>query len=68
MAKVKWQVDKVVNGRRYYARRTRDSVIVRVEREGDTTQFAEMEYPRMLGCDVSISQAALEVKDEDIKP
>jgi hypothetical protein len=68
MPKTQWQVEKIADGRHYYARRTRDSVIVRVEREGDTTQYAEMEYPRAFGCDVSIAQAAVEVKDKDIKP
>ena len=68
MPKQKWHVEKVMDGRHYYARRTRDEIIVRVEREGDTSQYAEMGYPKMFGCDTAISQAAVEVKDKDIKP
>lgn len=68
MAKVKWQLEKVIGKRRVYARATRSEIVVRVENDGDTTKYAELGYPKMLGLELSAEQAALETRDEQIQP
>jgi hypothetical protein len=65
--KVKWQLERVIGKRRVYARRTREEIIVRVENDGDTTKYAEMGYPKILGLETSAAQAALEVRDDEIR-
>ena len=65
--KVKWQYEAVIGKRRVYARASRSEIIVRVENEGDTTKYAEMGYPKMFGLVASAEQAALEVRDEEIR-
>jgi len=64
----KWQYEEVIGKRRVYARMSRSEVIVRIENDGDTTKYAEYGYPKAFGLSASAHQAALEVRDEDIKP
>lgn len=66
--KVKWALESVIGKRRVYARATRSEIIVRVENDGDTTKYAEMGYPKLFGLVTAAHQAALEVRDEDIRP
>lgn len=68
MSKVKWQYEEVIGKRRVYARMTRSEIVVRIENDGDMTKFAEYGYPKIFGLAASAHQAALEVRDEDIKP
>lgn len=65
--KQKWQAEEVINGLRCYARTTRSEIIVRVERDGDTTKYAEWGMPKMLGLHDAIRTAALQTRDKDIK-
>ena len=67
MSKVKWQYEKVIGKRRVYARTGRSEIIVRIENDGDTTKYAEYGYPKIFGLVTSAHQAALEVRDEDIR-
>ncbi len=62
-----WQFEKVIGKRHVYARRSRSEIVVRVENEGDTTKFAEYGYPKILGLEASAHQAAVEVRDEEIR-
>lgn len=66
--KIKWSYEEVIGKRHVYARATRTEIVVRVENEGDKTKYAEYGYPKMLGLAASAHQAALEVRDEEIKP
>lgn len=66
--KQKWQYRELIGKRRVYARMSRSEVIVRVENDGDTTKYAEYGYPKVFGLAAAAHQAALEVRDEDIKP
>lgn len=67
MTKITWQYKTVIKDRQVYARKTRSEIIVRVEKVGDTTKFAEYVYPKIFGLFVAAEQAALEVPDKDIK-
>lgn len=67
MAKERWTYEEVIGKRKVYARRTISEIIVRVENVGDTTKYAEMGYPKVFGLAASAHQAALEVRDEDIR-
>lgn len=67
-SKVRWALEEVIGKRRYYARATRSEIVVRVENDGDTTKYAEMGYPKLFGLGASIRQAALEVRDKEIRP
>jgi hypothetical protein len=68
MSKVRWQYTETIGKRKVYARSTRSEIIVRVENDGDTTKYAEYGYPKVFGVVASAHQAALEVRDEDIRP
>jgi hypothetical protein len=67
MTKPRWNYEEVIGGRRVYARMGRAEIVVRVERDGDTTQYAEWGYPKVLGVILAAKQAAAEVPDEDIR-
>ena len=66
MSKIRWQYEKVIGNRRVYSRMDRSEIIVRVERIGNTTEYAERGYPKILGLILGAEQAAIEVPDEDI--
>lgn len=68
MAKVKWAYTDKIGNRRVYARSTRSEIIVRVENDGDTGKYAEYGYSKAFGLIAAAHQAALEVRDEDIRP
>ena len=68
MGKIRWAYEEVIGKRKVYARASRSEIIVRVENVGDTTKYAEYGYPKLLGIVASAHQAALEVRDEDIRP
>lgn len=67
MTKARWQYEEVIGKRKVYARTSRSEIIVRVENVGDTTKYAEYGYPKTFGLVTSAHQAALEVRDEDIR-
>ena len=68
MTVTKWQYDEVIGERHVYARFSRSEIVVRVEKVGDTTKYAEYGYPKAFGLSTAAHQAALEVRDEDIRP
>ena len=63
---IKWKTEKVIDGKRVYARTSRSEIIVRVENDGDTSKFAEWGMPKILGLDLAMDQAALQTQPEDI--
>lgn len=67
-SKIKWQAEEVIGDKRVYARSSRSEIIVRVEKDGDTTKYAEWGMPKILGLAAAMDQAALQTSDEDIKP
>lgn len=71
MREPRWLDERVieVKGRklRVYGRATRSEIVVRIENDGDTTKYAEMGYPKLLGLLLSMQQAALETRPEDIR-
>jgi len=67
-AKIRWQYEKIIGDRVYYARNSRSEIIVRCEKVGDNTKYAEYGYPKILGILVAVEQAHLEIPDEAIKP
>lgn len=70
MTKQRWLAEEVIEikGRklRVYGRATRSEIVVRVENDGDTSKYAELGYPKLLGLSTSMRQAALETRPEDI--
>ena len=68
MKKVRWLWEETIGNRKVYARNTRSEIIVRVEKDGDTTQYAEWGYPKVMGVISAARLAAVEVPDEDIRP
>jgi len=67
VAKTKWQYDQVIGERRVYARMSRLEIVVRVEKVGDTTKYAEYGYPKSMGLHLAATQAALEIRDSEIR-
>ena len=71
MPKQRWLAEEVIEieGRklRVYGRATRSEIVVRVENDGDTSKFAELGYPRMLGLPASMHLAARGTRTEDIR-
>ena len=65
--KEKWQAEEVIGRDRVYARSTRSEIIVRVEKDGDTTKFAEWGMPKAFGLNAAMHQAAIQTTDADIK-
>jgi hypothetical protein len=68
MAKEKWQAQQVIGKHQVYARKTRSEIIVRVEKIGDVTKFAEWGMPKMFGLDAAMHQAAIQTTDADLRP
>jgi len=75
MAKIKWQLEKVViveglegeRRLRAYARTSRAEIIVRVENDGDTSKYAEWGMPKILGITEAVGLAVAQTRPEDIK-
>ena len=71
MSKQRWLGEEVIEikGRklRVYGRATRSEIVVRVENDGNTSKYAELGYPKLLGIAASMHQAALETRPEDIR-
>lgn len=67
MAKIKWQLEKVIGSYRVYARNTRSEIVVRVENDGDTSKYAEWGMPKFLGFNDAMEQAALQTRPEQIR-
>ncbi len=51
-----------------YSRFGRSSIIVRVEKDGDTSKYAEWDMPKSLGLDAAMHQAALQTNEMDLQP
>lgn len=66
--KPRWQAQEVINGKRCYARKTREEIIVRVEMDGDTSKYAEWSMPKVFGLPGAMAQAAIQTKPEDMQP
>jgi len=67
MAKEKWQAEEVIDGKRCYARTSRSEIIVRVEKDGDTSKYAEWGMPKVLGLSAAMAQAASQTRPKDIR-
>lgn len=68
MKKIRWQWEEKIGDRRVYARTSRAEIVVRIEKDGDTTKYAEWGYPKIMGVVSAARLAAVEVPDEDIRP
>jgi hypothetical protein len=68
MVKQRWQAEEVIGDKRVYARMSRSEIIVRVEKDGDTTKYAEWGMPKVLGLGPAMHQAAIQTDDEQIRP
>lgn len=66
--KVRWVAVEVIGQYRVYARPGRGEIIMRVEKDGDTTKYAEWGMPKLLGLAASMAQAAIQTKLEDLRP
>jgi hypothetical protein len=67
MKKVKWPFERIIGDRHVYARRTRSEIVVRIQKEGDTSKYAEWGMPWILGIEGAMSQANSQTRDEDIR-
>ena len=65
--KIRWQAEEVIGKYRCYARSLRSEIVVRVEKDGDTSKYAEWGMPKMMGLAAAMHQAALQTTDDQIK-
>ena len=68
MGKQKWQAEKAIGEYRVYARTSRSEIVVRVEKDGDTTKYAEWGMPKFLGLEAAMAQGAAQTRPDDILP
>ena len=65
--KPRWQASTVIGEYRAYARNSRQEIIVRIEKVGDDTKYAEWGMPKYMGLNSAMSQAVTQTRPEDIK-
>lgn len=72
MKKIRWQAEKVIDTEigplRCYARMSRSEIVVRIEKDGDTSAFAEWGMPKCMGLTAAMHQAAIQTDAETIRP
>lgn len=64
---IKWQAEEVIGKHRVYARATHSEIVVRVEKDGDTTRFTEWGMPKIFGLSAAMHQAAIQTTEEDFE-
>lgn len=78
MKKEHWQAEKLIRCEqsvgelpiefRVYARKSRSEIVVRVEKNGDTSRYAEWGMPKFMGIEAAMHQAALQTNENDLRP
>jgi hypothetical protein len=63
----KWDSIEFLHGYKVYGKVTRTEIIVRVEKDGDTTKYAEWGMPKILGLKAAMDQAAIQTTDDQIR-